>query len=318
MRVLITAASGALGSALARHLIGRGIAVTAATRGDAHGLPNGVDHVVVGRIDGSTNWSAALCGVTHIVHAAAQTQLLEGESKDAYLSVNRDGTRNLAEQATMSGVRRFVQISSAAVNGRVSGPIPITALSKPAPANAYARSKLEAEAALWGVSDAAGLEVSVIRPPRILWSDLTGNLRLFERLIAKGIPLPFGLINKNARDNVSPESLIKLIDLCLESQEAVGGVFFATDEDPLSTRELALRLGARVGKRPWLVPVPIFALRAIVALMPDLLLGRLNRKEMLAELLEDFRLDIAPAKSLGWTPSGSPTLPPSAGEVFNS
>ena len=309
MRVLITAASGALGMHLIAHLRGKGIAVAAAARGAIRGLPEGTDQFAVGPIDGGTDWRAALAGVTHIVHAAAQTQLGEGEDDRAFDAVNRDGTRNLAEQAAAAGVRRFVQISSAAVNGRISGREPIRVDAAPAPANAYARSKLAGEAALWEVAKATGLEVAVIRPPRIIWPELSGNLKLFEKLIARGAPLPFGRVAGNGRDNVSPENLVQLIALCLTHPAASGRIFFATDDDPLSTRELTVRIAARTGTRPRLLPVPNAVLRAIVGLMPARLLGRLNRQEMIAELLGDFLLDAGPAKSLGWVPQPNAALP---------
>lgn len=302
-RVLVTAASGAV----ARHLIARlcagGIAVTAAARGEIDGLPHDVRTVAVGVVGGDTIWSDALTGVSHVVHAAALTTIAPDGDEAEFDAVNHQGTRALAEQAASAGVRRFVQISTAAVAGRRSGEAPIAPDGPTAPVNAYARSKLAAEVALWEVSDRTGLEVVVVRPPRIIWPALKGNLRLFERLIMRGVPLPFGAIRDNARDNVSPDNLIAIIKACLTSPVAAGHIFFATDADPLSTHALAERIGARVGRRARLVSLPPAVLRAVVATMPTQLLGGLNRQEMASELLDDFRLDVGPTcERLDWRP----------------
>lgn len=301
-RVLVTAASGAVARHLIARLDGQGVAVTAAGRGTIADLPPGVRTVAVGRVDAATDWRGALSGVSHVVHAAALTRLDAGDDDADFDAVNHQGTRALAEQAAAADVRRFVQISTAAVNGRASG-TPIAPDGPTAPANAYARSKLAAEIALWDIAARTGLEVAVVRPPRIVWPRLTGNLRLFERLIAKGVPLPLGAIGGNARDNVSPDNLVAIIRACLVHPAAPGHVFFATDDDPLSTRALAERIGVRIGRRARLVPVPPALLRGVVAMMPARLLGGLNRQEMTSELLDDFRLDVGPTRErLGWQP----------------
>lgn len=301
-RVLVTAASGAVGRHLIARLVEQGVAVTAAARGAIADLPLDVRTVSVGRVDAATDWGDALSGISHVVHAAALTRIEAGEDEAEFDAVNHQGTRTLAEQAAAAGVRRFVQISTAAVNGRAAT-VPIAPSGPTAPANAYARSKLAAEIALWEIAARTALEVAVVRPPRIVWPQLTGNLRLFERLIAKGVPLPLGAIRGNARDNVSPDNLVAIIEACLTHPGAPGHVFFATDGDPLSTRVLAERIGARLGRRTRLVPVPPALLRLVVAAMPARLLGGLNRDEMVSELLDDFRLDVAPTRErVGWRP----------------
>ena len=302
-RALVTAATGAVARHLIAHLQEKGIAVTAAARGDITGLPTGVRPVTTGQVNGNTDWSDALSGVSHVVHAAALTKLGPEDKESDFDAVNHQGTRAFAEQAAAAGVKRFVQISTAAVNGRSSAATAISPEGPAAPANAYARSKLAGETALWEIAGRTSLEVAVVRPPRIIWPELTGNLRLFEQLIAKGLPLPLGGIRNNARDNVSPDNLIAVIEACLTSPAAPGRVFFATDDNPLSTNALAERIATRLGVNARLIHVPPALLRAIVAVMPARLLGGLNRTEMASELLDDFRLDIGPTRALlGWQP----------------
>lgn len=299
--ILITGGNGMLARQIASRLAAEGASITLAGRA----LPDPADRdwrcVAVGAIGPDTDWSDALKGVTAVVHAAAMTSVGANEGDELFDVVNHLGTRALAEQAVSAGATRLVQISSASIAGRVSSDRPLRTEDPPAPAGAYSRSKLAAERALAEVAAERGLEIVIIRPPRIIGEPLAGNLALFERLIRRRIPLPFGAVRHNRRDNVSPANLIEMIVLALHKSDAANEIFYATDDEPLSTRELAERIAARHGLRAVLVPVPGSVLRAIIAVMPTRLLGQLTREELATELLESFELDVEPAKRmLNW------------------
>jgi nucleoside-diphosphate-sugar epimerase len=302
MRVLVTGAGGKLGRRIIAALLANGNTVHAASRGPIGDFPANVPTFAVGRIDAGTQWENALAGVTHVVHGAALTALTSG-SADSFLSVNAEGTERLASEAARCGVKRFVQISSASINGRVSGNRPISTSDIPRPISDYSWSKLIAERVLFAISAQTGLEAVAIRPPRLIGDQLTGNLRLFERLIVRGLPLPFGLIDHNARDSVSVENLVSLILVALVHPDAKGHVFFATDGRALSTRALVESIARRNNRKPRFLPVPPAMVRGLVAGLPAAMLGNLRKDELASELLDDFRLDIEPAKAiLGWSP----------------
>jgi nucleoside-diphosphate-sugar epimerase len=86
------------------------------------------------------------------VHAAARMHVMHEnpeQSLEKFRTVNVKGTLQLASQAVMAEVKRFIFISSIKVNGEVK-PIgrPFTADDTPAPLGAYGISKYEAEQAL--------------------------------------------------------------------------------------------------------------------------------------------------------------------------
>lgn len=58
MNVCVTGANGFVGRALSTEVISRGLAVQSATRTPCN-LPKSVKNVVVGSIDGSTDWRDA-------------------------------------------------------------------------------------------------------------------------------------------------------------------------------------------------------------------------------------------------------------------
>lgn len=151
MMVLLTGASGFVGKAVLKTAQQRSLEIRPVFRSmdSAKGHP---EAVLVSGLDGAADWSQALKGVDVVIHAAARAHIMREEALDPlaeYRRVNVEGTLNLARQAAVAGVRRFVFISSIKVNGEATAPgRPFTADDAPAPEDAYGLSKSEAEAQL--------------------------------------------------------------------------------------------------------------------------------------------------------------------------
>ena len=299
-RVLVTGAGSGMAAALINDLLAAGRAVTGASRAAGRRLPPGVRHVATGEINRSTDWSDALRDARTVVHCAGLTRLHPGESDRAFDVVNHQGTVALAEQSSASGVQRLVYISSASIVGRRSDSQPLDASSPPIITSLYSRSKFDAEQALFRIAATTGLEIVIVRPPRVVGTKLTGHLAVLARLIAHGLPLPFGALTQNRRDNVSLVNLSSLIELALTEPGAKGAIWYATDDDPISTRTMIARIAALEGCSARQVGVPELALRAMVTAMPRRLLGNLDSRAMLSELVDSYELDVAPQKRLGW------------------
>jgi nucleoside-diphosphate-sugar epimerase len=293
MTILVTGATGFLGRAVVEHLIARGRGVRASVRRDP-----GPGAVAVGDLSADTDWSAALAGVDTIVHCAARAHVLKetaAEPLAQFRAVNTEGTVALAQQAVAAGVRRFVFISSIGVNGSETHGPPFRHDDPPHPHSPYAVSKYEAEVGLHAIAAQTGLQVVVIRPPLITGPDPKGNLATLNRAIARGLPLPFGLVTKNKRDLVSRDTLCGLIDAVIDPPAAAGQTFLVSDGAPISTRVLLERMAAAQGRSITLLPVP----PALLAL-PLKLLGK---GAMASQLFGDLEVDIAHARqTLGWAP----------------
>lgn len=293
--VLVTGATGFLGRAVVDHLIAEGRKVRAAVRKDG-----GPDAVAVGELSSDTDWSQALKGVDTVVHCAARAHVLKETAADPlaqFRAVNTAATLALARQAAQAGVRRFVFISSIGVNGAETHGTPFHHDDAPHPHSPYAVSKFEAEEGLRALAAETGLEVVVIRPPLIVGPEPKGNLATLNRIIAKGLPLPFGLATRNRRDLVSREVLCGLIEAVIDHPAAAGQVFLAADGEAVSTRVLLERMAAAQGRSITLLPVPT----ALLAL-PLKLAGK---GAMASQLFGDLEVDIGHAKqTLGWTPKG--------------
>lgn len=96
----------------------------------------------------------------------------------ALRSVNVDGTLRLARQAAALGVRRFVFISSAKVNGDSTAPGQAFRFDDiAAPKDMYGLSKHDAECGLRAIGIETGLEVVIVRRMLVYGPGVKANFR---------------------------------------------------------------------------------------------------------------------------------------------
>jgi nucleoside-diphosphate-sugar epimerase len=110
MRLLITGATGFVGKALCMQALHQGLAINGAQRTSTE-MPSFIDRFVVGEINGVTDWAHALRDVNVVVHLAARVHVMRDTETDplaVFRAVNVEGTLNLARQAAIAGVKRFV------------------------------------------------------------------------------------------------------------------------------------------------------------------------------------------------------------------
>ena len=147
--VLVTGASGFIGSAVARHLVEEGFSVRALVRPESrrdHLTALGIE-IVEGRIDEPAALEAALASRRYLFHVAADYRLWARDPGEIF-AANVGGTRAVMEAAVSAGVERVVYTSSvAAVEPRPDGtPADERAfMPERAASGAYQRSKIMAE-----------------------------------------------------------------------------------------------------------------------------------------------------------------------------
>ena len=160
MKILVTGATGKVGSRLVHHLAQRGDSVRALVRDTARatGLPKENVELAKGDLLDEASLAAAMQGIDSVVHCAA---FFRGATAEQAHSVNDLGTQHLANAARAAKVKRFVFTST----GLVYGPTPgrMAREGDPcAPVDAYPLSKLAAERFLFAME---GLDVRVLRLP---------------------------------------------------------------------------------------------------------------------------------------------------------
>jgi UDP-glucose 4-epimerase len=179
---------------------------------------------------------------------------------EIYEEVNRKLALNIANKAKTNGASQFIQMSTIAVYGRHTS---ITRDTPCDPDTPYGISKLHADQDLLKLND-AGFSVAVIRPPMVYGGGLApGNMLRLIKLADKGIPLPFKAID-NKRDFVNVANLVQYLNLAAENK--LKGVYLISDNEPVSTEYLLLKIFKYLGK-----PVSVFRLPSIILYLIKLL-----------------------------------------------
>lgn len=293
--ILITGATGFVGRALLSELESRSCHALPVVR-QAAGLPQ---EVVVPDIHALTDWRETLTDCHVVVHLAARVHALHDAAADPlalYRAVNRDATLHLARQSAAAGVKRFVFVSSVKVNGE-GGAAPYRETDVPAPEDAYAVSKWEAELGLLQVAKETGMEVVILRPPLVYGPGVKGNFAQLIRWVRKGLPLPFGAVD-NRRSLLALENLVDFIALCADHERSPGAaneVFLLSDGEDVSTTELLCKLARAYRVKPRLLPIPVKLMRAAAS--------ALGKSAVADRLLGSLAVDGSKARTLlGWRP----------------
>jgi UDP-glucose 4-epimerase len=289
--VLVTGASGFVGRNLAPTLAAHGLIVRRALRKPS---PQ-PDTVTVTAIGPQTDWNEALSEVDAVVHLAARVRHPHEEHAiDVYRSLNTDGTLHLARCAANAGVRQFVYLSTLLVNGSSTDGRPsFRENDRLMPCGVYGLSKAAAEAGLEAMVQDTEMNITVIRPPLIYGVGALGNFRLLVKAVERGIPLPFGSIH-NRRAFLGVGNLASFIVHRLTHQQGKFDIFLVADDEQVSTPEFIRRIAKALGKKSRIVPLPLFALKALFRLI-----GRSEAYDSVAGSLE---VDTTKALKTGWRP----------------
>jgi len=265
MRVVVTGASGFIGGALVPLLRERGHDVATPARA-ALGDP-----------------AALLAGAGALVHLAALAHA-RGADEAQLRRTNVDLPLALGRAAAKAGAR-MIFLSTVKVLGEEGR---FDEGSLPAPGDAYARAKSEAETVLRGTE---GLSLTVLRPPLVYGPGVKANFLALLRAVARGWPLPFAALD-NRRSLLSAGNLADAVARCLEAGRSSEGTWLLSDGEPLSTPALCRAIGAALGRPARLFPCP----QSLLELAPA-------ARKLTRSLVADDR---AFRRALRWTPPQSP------------
>jgi dihydroflavonol-4-reductase len=169
--VLLTGASGFIGSAVARNLVEEGFAVRALVRTGSrrdHLTALGIE-IAEGSITAQAAVGAALASCRYLVHVAADYRLWARDRREIF-AANVEGTRVVMEGARKAGLERVVYTSSvAAVQPRPDGsPADESAfMSEAAASGTYQRSKIAAERLVREMVE-QGLPAVIVNPATVI------------------------------------------------------------------------------------------------------------------------------------------------------
>ena len=296
-KIFVTGATGYIGQSLAASLVASHN-VIAPVRSRSKQLPSQVVQHPGIDLRERVDWAPLLEGVDVIVHLAGKAHVVDSVETgilSEYMEINCDVPLSLASVAADCGVKRFVYISSAGVNGNQSD-VPLVESMPTRPSGAYALSKHSAEIKLKQLSREKGIEVVIIRPPLVVGPNAPGNVEKIIKWASSTWPLPLPLgCTGNHRSVICLSNLVLFIETCIEHPKAAQQTFLISDSEYLSTTQIFQTMAEAFSKKPILIPVPAKLMRAAFEL--------LGRRNLGVSLFGDLQIDCSKAIDLlGWKP----------------
>lgn len=272
MNVLVTGATGFLGSALTTELLRRGVHVRVLARDErrARALFGDAVEIVAGEITDVCQVEQAVNGVEIIYHLAGRLYH-PAVPAEIYFHTHVEGTRVLlACCRAQPQLRRVVHCSTTGVHG-VTGDTPAREDAPYAPTNPYEASKLEGEQLASRAYVECGLPVSIARPGLVYGPGDLHLLGLFTT-IKRGL---FRVIAGGAAmlHPIYIDDLTTALLLCAERPEAVGRCHNLAGERTVTIRELAESIARALDRELPAGSIPLWSANLaadIFALLPGL------------------------------------------------
>jgi nucleoside-diphosphate-sugar epimerase len=283
--VLVTGATGFLGSSLARRLLSEGARVRVLARSPERAKPladRGVQ-VVAGDITDRDAVRAAVDDAEVIFHLAGRL-FVPGVPASEYQRTHVEGTKLLlACCASGSRLRRFVHCSTTGVLG-VTGDQPADEMAPIRPTNVYEATKAEAEQA---VRDTLrnGFPAVIARPGLVYGP---GDLHLlpFFRAVLQRRFRPIGR-RKVWLHPIYIDDMVDALVRCGTHDSAVGECFHLAGREPVPLADLASAIAGAGGTRLPAGHIPLLVAQA-VAVVGDRLPLDLRRSAALTRSRLDF------------------------------
>jgi uncharacterized protein YbjT (DUF2867 family) len=267
--ILVTGASGYLGSHAVKRLVEMGKPVRALVRsrqraeqeGRLAGL--GIEWVE-GDVTRPETLGPAMSGATAVVHTVAIAIEKGGRT---YEEINYQGTVNVGEAAKAAGVARFINISQLGADSV----LPYRFLASKGKAQEYVA--------------ASGLDWTAFRPS-VIWGPEDEFANTFARLVPFS-PIVYPIVG-DGRAEFQPvwvEDVVTCVVKALDDPGTIRGEYELGGPEVLTLEEIERRTLEAVGAKRTMVHIPLSLLRIAVSLMEALLPAPPVTRSLL-ELLE--------------------------------
>ena len=302
--ILVTGATGSIGSALVKRLSESGQSVRAVVRNpDRAATLRSMANIEIVPGDLSKPDSLRGCaeGCSQVYHCAAK---LSGSNRAAFYAINVIGTQELINEAVRSNVERFIYASTIAVYGlseaeNITEEFPWPKCDLP-----YIETKQEAERMVWKAAEQIPITVArfgdVVGPGQYTWT-ISFIEKINQGLLKPPMDADSGFLNPVYIDN-----LVDALLLMSAHPAAPGQAFNVVDGTPIRISDYIRRLTQMAGKRTFALPA--IALKGAAALLmgKDLLRGReaLITPGVINMLLHKATINADKIRVvLGWTPA---------------
>jgi len=166
MNILLTGASGFIGTYIVKELLNQGHTLHTFTRKTGFNIPG--TKTFTGDIKDIATLEPAFQDIDAVIHNAAYAN--DWGKKQIFYEANVIGTKNIADACKKYEVKRLLYTSTAGIYGFPNHLTPIKEADGPTskPLNAYGATKIESEALLKKYKD---LHITIIRPPMVFGAE---------------------------------------------------------------------------------------------------------------------------------------------------
>ena len=309
-KILITGASGFIGSFIVEEALRQGFETWAAVRGSSSRqfLQDERIHFIELNLSSEEQLREQLKGhdFDYIVHAAGVTKCL---NKEDFYRINTEGTKNLVHAILdlKMPLKRFVYISSLSIMGAIHEQQPYQEIREDdtaRPNTAYGRSKLEAEHFLDTV--ASRVPYIILRPTGV-YGPRERDYFMMAKSIQAHTDFAVGFKQQDITF-VYVTDVVQAVFLALEKGQ-VGRRYFLSDGEVYQSRTFSDLIHRELGNPWWSrITAPIWVLR-IITFFGEYI-GRmtgqitaLNNDKYNIMRQRNWRCDIEPARrELGYQP----------------
>ena len=240
MKIVVTGGRGFLGDYIVRTLT-RTHEVEMTDRATLDVTdPSAVTRVLRGVRPDAVCHLAALCGAK-----------ASEEHPQEFFRVNAMGTVNLLEACRITGVRRFLLLSSLTVHG--AGEEPMDEASSYAPRHPYAASKVAAEVTTKIYARCYGISSIILRPTLVVGKGYREGHAIGDLVetVCRGGTIQIYGTGRHRRDFIHPDDVASAVEASLERLRRADGsqswIYNLSSGTPISMAELAERVIALAG-----------------------------------------------------------------------
>ena len=264
--VLVTGASGFIGTHLVRRLVAGGFRVSCLVRptSQADALRAAGASAIVGDLDDRAGVARALAAAQAgiVFHLAGLVRALDPRD---FMRVNAGGVDTVAAACAQRAAPPVLVLVSSIAAAGPSGPAPNTESDPPLPVSQYGRSKLAGEQA--AARYAGTVPITIVRPGVVFGPGDRGVCELFKPIARSGIHVVPGRGDRQV-SLIGVADAVECIVLAAQRGERLAGdepgrgIYFAAAED-LSQVALGGAIARALGtKPPRVVRLPEWAVRA--------------------------------------------------------
>lgn len=247
--ILITGATGYVGSAMLPHILATSEPVRALVRSEksVSRVRTAGAESVIGSVTDRASLDKAMQGVDTVIHLVAVNK---NKGQQTMTAINHQGTINVVDAAKKAGVRRFIHMSGCGLRSDMS--------------QEFARTKGQGS----DYVKASGLDYTIIGPSVIYGEgdEFVNNLAdLFKLWI-----YPVAPVVGNGKTRFAPiwkEDVARVFVKCLQDPQTIGQYYEIGGPENIEYKQMMQIIKDKLGSRKPMLNVPIWMIKPGVVVM---------------------------------------------------